>query len=77
MSNTLKIYTMNKLLVIIAVLAVAAFSSCKSNQSAGLPNDGQLHGVSLEETWLQVRTPGMIYVTHENVYMGLSDEDVN
>jgi sulfatase modifying factor 1 len=77
LSNTLKIYTMNKLLVIIAVLAVAAFSSCKSNQSAGLPNDGQLHGVSPEKTWLQVRPPGMIYVPPGTFHMGPSDEDVN
>ena len=77
MSNTLKIYTMNKLLVIIAVLAAAAFSGCKSNQSAGLPNDGQLHGVAPEKTWLQVRPPGMVYVPPGTFHMGPSDEDVN
>jgi sulfatase modifying factor 1 len=77
LSNTLKIYTMNKLLVIIAVLAAAAFSGCKSNQSAGLPNDGQLHGVAPEKTWLQVRPPGMVYVPPGTFHMGPSDEDVN
>lgn len=77
MSNTLKIYTMNKLLVIIAVLAVVTFSSCKSNQSAGLPNDGQLHGVSPEKTWLQVRPPGMVYIPPGTFHMGPSDEDIN
>ncbi|HTC00191.1 MAG TPA: SUMF1/EgtB/PvdO family nonheme iron enzyme [Ferruginibacter sp.] len=68
---------MNKLLVIIAVLAAAAFSGCKSNQSAGLPNDGQLHGVAPEKTWLQVRPPGMVYVPPGTFHMGPSDEDVN
>lgn len=68
---------MNKLLVIIAVLAVATFSSCKSNKSASLPNDGQLHGVSPEKTWLQVRPPGMVYVPPGTFHMGPSDEDVN
>jgi len=77
LSNTLKIYTMNKLLVIIAVLTVVTFSSCKSNQSAGLPNDGQLHGVAPEKTWLQVRPPGMVYVPPGTFHMGPSDEDIN
>jgi sulfatase modifying factor 1 len=77
LSNTLKIYTMNKLLVIIAVLAVVTFSSCKSNQSAGLPNDGQLHGVAPSKTWLQVRPPGMVYIPPGTFHMGPSDEDIN
>ncbi|HMG83495.1 MAG TPA: SUMF1/EgtB/PvdO family nonheme iron enzyme [Ferruginibacter sp.] len=68
---------MNKLLVIIAVLTVVTFSSCKSNQSAGLPNDGQLHGVAPEKTWLQVRPPGMVYVPPGTFHMGPSDEDIN
>ena len=77
MSNTLKIYTMNKLLVIIAVLAVVTFSSCKSNQSASMPNDGQLHGVAPSKTWLQVRPPGMVYIPPGTFHMGPSDEDIN
>jgi formylglycine-generating enzyme len=68
---------MNKLLVIIAVLAVVTFSSCKSNQSAGLPNDGQLHGVAPAKTWVQVRPPGMVYIPPGTFHMGPSDEDVN
>jgi sulfatase modifying factor 1 len=68
---------MNKLLVIIAVLAVVTFSSCKSNQSAGLPNDGQLHGVAPAKTWLQVRPPGMVYIPPGTFHMGPSDEDIN
>jgi sulfatase modifying factor 1 len=77
LSNTLKIYTMNKLLVIIAVLAVVTFSSCKSNQSAGMPNDGQLHGVAPSKTWLQIRPPGMVYIPPGTFHMGPSDEDIN
>ncbi len=68
---------MNKLLVIIAVLAVVTFSSCKSNQSAGMPNDGQLHGVAPSKTWLQIRPPGMVYIPPGTFHMGPSDEDIN
>ncbi|MBI3882772.1 MAG: SUMF1/EgtB/PvdO family nonheme iron enzyme [Sphingobacteriales bacterium] len=67
----------NRLLVIIAVIAIASLSSCKSNKDVGLPNDGQLHGVAPGARWTPIMPPGMVYIPPGTFHMGPSDQDVN
>ncbi|MFN8242897.1 MAG: SUMF1/EgtB/PvdO family nonheme iron enzyme [Ferruginibacter sp.] len=71
---------MNRLLWSIASVAIISLStSCKSSgkKSAGLPNDGQLHGVAPGAKWSLPKPPGMVYIPPGTFHMGASDEDVS
>ena len=71
---------MNRLLWSIASLAIVSLAtSCKSSgkKSAGLPNDGQLHGVAPGARWSLPKPPGMVYIPPGTFHMGASDEDVS
>jgi gliding motility-associated lipoprotein GldK len=63
------------------VVAVAALSSSCSKlgkgNASGVPNDGQLHGVSSGARYTPWRPAGMVYVPQGTFHMGPSDEDVN
>ena len=70
----------NRLLVLIAVIAIAPLSSCffsKKNKGNALPNDGQLHGVAPGSKWALSKPPGMVYIPSGTFHMGPSDEDIN
>ncbi|HSF46528.1 MAG TPA: SUMF1/EgtB/PvdO family nonheme iron enzyme [Chitinophagaceae bacterium] len=64
------------MLAAISVLAVGCGKLGKS-KSKGLPNDGQLHGVSLGTAYSMPKPPGMVYVPQGTFHMGPSDEDIS
>jgi formylglycine-generating enzyme len=64
------------MLTAVSVLAVSCGKLGKS-KSKGLPNDGQLHGVSLGTAYSMPKPPGMIYVPQGTFHMGPSDEDIS
>jgi gliding motility-associated lipoprotein GldK len=64
------------MLAAISVLAVSCGKLGKS-KSKGLPNDGQLHGVSLGTAYSMPKPPGMVYVPQGTFHMGPSDEDIS
>jgi sulfatase modifying factor 1 len=64
------------MLMAISVLAVSCGKLGKS-KSKGLPNDGQLHGVSLGNAYSMPKPPGMVYVPQGTFHMGPSDEDIS
>jgi gliding motility-associated lipoprotein GldK len=64
------------MLAAISVLAVSCGKLGKS-KSKGLPNDGQLHGVSLGNAYSMPKPPGMVYVPQGTFHMGPSDEDIS
>ncbi len=64
------------MLTAVSVLAVSCGKLGKS-KSKGLPNDGQLHGVSLGSAYSMPKPPGMIYVPQGTFHMGPSDEDIS
>lgn len=73
---------MRKNLLNVSMLAsvVLLAASCgKSGKSAkgGVPNDGQLHGVSLGSKYTLPKPPGMVYVPQGTFHMGPSDEDIS
>ena len=69
----------NRLLFLIAVIAIFSTSSCKKSggKSGSLPNDGMLHGVAPGAKWNLTKPPGMVYIPPGTFHMGPSDEDVN
>jgi sulfatase modifying factor 1 len=71
----------NRLLIFVAVIAIASLSSCKmlgkNKKGKGLPNDGQLHGVAPSARWSMSKPVGMVYVPSGTFHMGPSDEDIN
>ena len=77
--NIMKMKNLSTLLVLAVMTIILA--SCgkfgKSSKSKGLPNDGQLHGVSAGNKYALPKPPGMIYIPPGTFHMGPSDEDVN
>ncbi|MEO5984361.1 MAG: SUMF1/EgtB/PvdO family nonheme iron enzyme, partial [Ferruginibacter sp.] len=69
----------NRLLCLIALVAIFTTASCKksSRKSGSVPNDGMLHGVAPGSRWTPTKPPGMVYVPPGTFHMGPSDEDVN
>ena len=63
-----------------AVLLTTILGSCGKigkSKGKGIPNDGQLHGVSTGGRYTPFRPPGMVYVPQGTFHMGPSDEDVS
>jgi sulfatase modifying factor 1 len=73
--NIMKMKNLSALTALVALMATGCGKVGKS--SKGLPNDGQLHGVSAAAKYNLTRPPGMVYVPPGTFHMGPSDEDVN
>jgi formylglycine-generating enzyme len=73
--NIMKMKNLSMLLAVASVFLVSCGKFGKSNK--GLPNDGQLHGVSPNNRYQLPKPPGMVYVPPGTFHMGPSDEDVN
>ena len=67
--------------IFVATIVMISLSSCnllgKNKKGSALPNDGQLHGVSLGKGWSLPKPPGMVYIPPGTFHMGPSDEDIN
>ncbi|RYZ24360.1 MAG: gliding motility-associated lipoprotein [Chitinophagaceae bacterium] len=63
----------------LALMAAAslALTSCGAGKNKGgaLPNDGQVHGVSMGSRYALPKPPGMVYIPQGTFHMGPSDED--
>ncbi len=64
------------MLLLISVLAASCGKLGKS-KSKGLPNDGQLHGVTAGGKYNMPKPPGMVYIPQGTFHMGPSDEDIS
>ena len=73
--NIMKMKNLSMLLAVASVMLVSCGKFGKS--SKGLPNDGQLHGVSPNTKYQLPKPPGMVYIPPGTFHMGPSDEDVN
>jgi formylglycine-generating enzyme len=73
--NIMKMKNLSMLLAIAAMFLASCGKLGKS--SKGLPNDGQLHGVSPSNKYQLPKPPGMVYIPPGTFHMGPSDEDVN
>lgn len=69
---------MKNLSVFVALVVMFIATGCKiGGKSKGLPNDGQLHGVSPAARYNLTKPPGMLYIPPGTFHMGPSDEDIN
>jgi sulfatase modifying factor 1 len=69
---------LTRLSVVVAVASLSAScSKLGKGNASGVPNDGQLHGVSSGARYTPWRPVGMVYVPQGTFHMGPSDEDVN
>jgi gliding motility-associated lipoprotein GldK len=70
---------MKNLSTLAALSALTLMAACgkigKSHK--GLPDDGQLHGVSPASAYNLQKPPGMVYIPPGTFHMGPSDEDIN
>jgi len=62
------------------ILLVSLASSCgilgkKSSKSAGMPDDGQLHGIAPGSKYVLPKPTGMVSIPQGTFHMGPSDED--
>jgi len=73
------IMKMKNLSILTAFCAIFLMAGCKlgGKSGAGLPDDGQLHGVSPASAYNLTKPPGMVYIPPGTFHMGPSDEDVN
>src|ERR1700738_59513 len=74
-----KIMKMKNLSTRAALSALFVVAGCKlgGKSGKGLPDDGQLHGVSPAGAYNLSKPPGMVYIPPGTFHMGPSDEDVN
>jgi len=63
--------------MILPALLLAAGCGKIGKSHKGLPDDGQLHGVSPATAYNLAKPPGMVYIPPGTFHMGPSDEDVN
>ncbi len=74
--NMMKMKNLSAFTAIAAMFSIA--TGCGLGKSSkGLPNDGQLHGVSPAAKYNLTKPPGMVYIPPGTFHMGPSDEDVN
>jgi gliding motility-associated lipoprotein GldK len=67
----------NTRIFLLAAAAMFTLAGCnKGSKGKGLPDDGQLHGVSPASKWSMPKPPGMVYVPSGTFHMG-PNEDVN
>ncbi len=71
--NTMK----NTLFITVAILAIILSGCGKFGKPKGLPNDGQVYGVSPAGKYTLPKPPGMVYIPPGTFHMGPSDEDIN
>jgi sulfatase modifying factor 1 len=61
-----------------ALVCIVMLSGCGSGskgKGSSLPNDGQVHGISLSNNYTLPKPPGMVYIPQGTFHMGPSDED--
>src|SRR5207342_2455373 len=75
--NIMKMKNLSILCSVAALLFMAAGCGKVGKSHKGLPNDGQLHGVSAGNKYVLPKPPGMIYIPPGTFHMGPSDEDIN
>jgi formylglycine-generating enzyme len=63
--------------MLVSVLVSSCGKLGKSKSKGGLPNDGQLHGISPGSKYALPRPPGMVYIPQGTFHMGPSDEDIS
>lgn len=73
----MKSYLLNMILLSGVVLIAASCGKSGKSSKGGVPNDGQLHGVSLGKKYTIPRPPGMVKVPEGTFHMGPSDEDIS
>src|ERR1700730_11460753 len=73
--NIMKMKNLSTLTALSALMLMAGCKIGKSNK--GLPDDGQLHGVSPANAYNLSKPPGMVYIPPGTFHMGPSDEDMN
>lgn len=73
----MKSYLLNMILLSGVVLIAASCGKLGKSSKGGVPNDGQLHGVSLGKKYTIPRPPGMVKVPEGTFHMGPSDEDIS
>ena len=74
--NIMKMKNLSTLAALSALMLMAACGKIGKSHK-GLPDDGQLHGVSPAAGYNLQKPPGMVYIPPGTFHMGPSDEDVN
>jgi len=74
--NIMKMKNLSTLTALSALMLMAACGKIGKSHK-GLPDDGQLHGVSPANAYNLNKPPGMVYIPPGTFHMGPSDEDVN
>ena len=74
--NIMKMKNLSTLTALSALMLMAGCGKIGKSHK-GLPDDGQLHGVSPANAYNLSKPPGMVYIPPGTFHMGPSDEDVN